>query len=417
MSGYNHYPWCDCGWCIGGGGGRHYQISTADAAHNRLRHHGVTGLTSCYVNPNARCPVCGQTVYFYENAYGSRVYFNELGPPWPKHECTDTSQAPRVGRFSGPEKRPISQIDGIISADREAGTNYAGSRNGLTSGWALHVVIEAVIENATLWIATESISTSDRKRQNFSMRCSEKILDEGDLISFRNKVFSFIRRDTLEAIEVIDGQVIGKLDDIDQPAPNSNDIPNDRSDLRDSERHHFHSPALSLDEFVRSYRATLFNLAKRNIVGPKLVSHYLNESGHRTSSGALWTPRLAFFLITFADAPTEKTPRPRRAAVRAKKFAERPPHEARIKANTRRMRREIEINCAGSPANSPRKRSIEVVDLPTLQRDLDAIEALIIELQEERRKSWISEKMRRSITDRLHGVKKKRDLIWGKLNA
>jgi hypothetical protein len=42
-----------------------------------------------YVNPNARCPVCGANVYFYQSPYGGRVFFDELGPPWPKHPCTD----------------------------------------------------------------------------------------------------------------------------------------------------------------------------------------------------------------------------------------------------------------------------------------------------------------------------------------
>lgn len=39
--------------------------------------------------PNARCPVCGALVFFYANAYGSRVFFDAMGPPWPKHPCTD----------------------------------------------------------------------------------------------------------------------------------------------------------------------------------------------------------------------------------------------------------------------------------------------------------------------------------------
>src|SRR4051812_38741158 len=42
-----------------------------------------------YVNPNARCPVCGASVYFYQSPFGGRVFFDELGPPWPKHPCTD----------------------------------------------------------------------------------------------------------------------------------------------------------------------------------------------------------------------------------------------------------------------------------------------------------------------------------------
>lgn len=43
-----------------------------------------------FTNPNATCPVCGAEVYYYEHPNGARVYFDELGPPWLKHPCTDS---------------------------------------------------------------------------------------------------------------------------------------------------------------------------------------------------------------------------------------------------------------------------------------------------------------------------------------
>lgn len=52
---------------------------------------GATIAPGTWVDPTARCPVCGAEVFFYSNSYGSRVYFDDLGPPWPKHPCTDTS--------------------------------------------------------------------------------------------------------------------------------------------------------------------------------------------------------------------------------------------------------------------------------------------------------------------------------------
>jgi len=30
-------------------------------------------------------------VFFYQSPHGSRVFFDDLGPPWPKHPCTDNS--------------------------------------------------------------------------------------------------------------------------------------------------------------------------------------------------------------------------------------------------------------------------------------------------------------------------------------
>ena len=59
-----------------------------------------------YTNPNASCPVCGASVFFYQSPYGARVFFDELGPPWRKHPCTDNSNhydhvvAPKIGQTS-----------------------------------------------------------------------------------------------------------------------------------------------------------------------------------------------------------------------------------------------------------------------------------------------------------------------------
>lgn len=61
---------------------------------------------SYYVNPHARCPVCARPVFYYENNNGSRVYFDSLGPPWPKHLCTDNKFKANNSEFSkkGEEK-------------------------------------------------------------------------------------------------------------------------------------------------------------------------------------------------------------------------------------------------------------------------------------------------------------------------
>ncbi|MGU3463584.1 hypothetical protein ACLBXO_01910 [Methylobacterium sp. C33D] len=43
--------------------------------------------------PNAHCPVCHQPVFFFMAANGGRVFFDDLGPPWPKHGCTISATA------------------------------------------------------------------------------------------------------------------------------------------------------------------------------------------------------------------------------------------------------------------------------------------------------------------------------------
>lgn len=44
---------------------------------------------SQYISLDARCPVCKNRVVYYQNSNGSRVFFNQAGWPWEKHECTN----------------------------------------------------------------------------------------------------------------------------------------------------------------------------------------------------------------------------------------------------------------------------------------------------------------------------------------
>lgn len=68
-----------------------------------------------FVFPNARCPVCEAPVFFYQSPSGGRVFFDELGPPWPKHGCTDNASpvthrpgGTRVETWSASGWRPVS---------------------------------------------------------------------------------------------------------------------------------------------------------------------------------------------------------------------------------------------------------------------------------------------------------------------
>jgi hypothetical protein len=74
-------------------------------------------VASAYIVPNATCPVCGDRVYFYRNEFGSRVYFDDLGPPWPKHPCTDsaayTERSRKRTSVLEPTIRPEDEIENI----------------------------------------------------------------------------------------------------------------------------------------------------------------------------------------------------------------------------------------------------------------------------------------------------------------
>ena len=112
-----------------------------------------------YVNPNARCPVCGASVYFYQSPYGGRVFFDELGPPWPKHPCTDNPVVRH--HFSSAEGRarilviPSAQSEKLDSktiqhedaaASKERITDALPSRRAAwaEAGWMPFVVTKIV---------------------------------------------------------------------------------------------------------------------------------------------------------------------------------------------------------------------------------------------------------------------------------
>jgi hypothetical protein len=122
MTGYNHYPDCECGWCVNYGRGRSTPRLNHDQAYAfaALERYGARkdNFASCFVAPNASCPVCGTKVFFYSNDRGSRVYFDHLGPPWPKHGCTDGRRGfgywPPKTDHPEMRRRPKGHIDEIL---------------------------------------------------------------------------------------------------------------------------------------------------------------------------------------------------------------------------------------------------------------------------------------------------------------
>jgi hypothetical protein len=90
---WHHPPNCPCGWGHLGGGAWGYvgARTTFAAAKSGEFSYQRQALADGrrVVSPNASCPVCGAPVYFFQSENGGRVFFDDLGPPWPKHQCTD----------------------------------------------------------------------------------------------------------------------------------------------------------------------------------------------------------------------------------------------------------------------------------------------------------------------------------------
>lgn len=108
MPGHNHYSDCTCGWCLKLGGARRAKV----LYWGGLRAPSFTSYAS-FTTPNATCPVCGASVFFYQSPYGGRVFFDELGPPWQKHGCTDNAALMVRQLLNGPpHSTPVWRKEG-----------------------------------------------------------------------------------------------------------------------------------------------------------------------------------------------------------------------------------------------------------------------------------------------------------------
>lgn len=92
---HGHSPLCECGW-----GGVKY-----DPWKPKLNVDWSKAVS--HTIPNARCPICSVKVFFYRSPEGGAVFFDDLGPPWPKHPCTSSEvrrQADNVVRERNKKK-------------------------------------------------------------------------------------------------------------------------------------------------------------------------------------------------------------------------------------------------------------------------------------------------------------------------
>lgn len=53
-----------------------------------------------YLQPNARCPLCQQPVWFYQAPETDCILLDHLGPPWATHPCNDNPEVQNIFRNS-----------------------------------------------------------------------------------------------------------------------------------------------------------------------------------------------------------------------------------------------------------------------------------------------------------------------------
>ncbi len=214
LTGFNHYPDCACGWCVNYSRMSHTTRVrlVADLRHRDaltlLKSNSARTVSGCYVNPNAKCPVCGDAVYFYANEHGSRVFFDELGPPWPKHPCTDNPHEP-VSLRGAPTRRTRGMMQELITA-----ANVAGLFKNKTFGrripeeWTLLVVVTVGRVGAENTVTAEFLNSLNSETTQFKFRSAEPVLDPGDFVNMKGSEISFVHKATMVPVTFVDGAMI-----------------------------------------------------------------------------------------------------------------------------------------------------------------------------------------------------------------
>jgi hypothetical protein len=158
------------------------------------RLHAIDGFSSCYAEPNARCPVCDAPVFFYQNEHGSRVYFDELGPPWPKHPCTDCDDVEVGGyphivsfRFSD-EIDDIQKAVNALGEDRQFSFRHAYGH----SPWDLMVVVKRFKVKRQIFIVAKRLDAEGGRFVYFSTSNEKGMLRPGCVFAkYRSKCSYF----------------------------------------------------------------------------------------------------------------------------------------------------------------------------------------------------------------------------------
>ncbi len=212
------------------------------------------------------------------------------------------------------------------------------------------MVVEVHFADFGMEVHVEDLSSQNHQKYRFFIYCDQPLLVEGDLVSRRKETFSFLHPQSLEDTTVVDGDRLVNFEALEKDIDLSI-IPGDVSELLPSERRHFGSGSGGTAKISGTLRSVLEDFAKKGIVGPKLVSHYLNETGRATADGSPWTPRLAFFLIVLSGVSQEIPVRQKKRTAGSK------PQKARMPNARAKKRPRSFVNLSGNSVSQSAKKT------------------------------------------------------------
>ena len=293
-------------------------------AVNALKRESARSISGCYVNPNAKCPVCSAPVFFYANEHGSKVFFDDLGPPWPKHPCTDI---PRdyIPKSRHPTRRARGAMQELIAAANVAGLfdNRVFGRRSIED-WTVLVVLTVERTEQENSVTAEFLDSREAETTTFTCLSELPVLEAGDFINMKGDEISFVHKEALRPVIFRKGGtvVVPEGTEDGEPSPSAAKEPEapkerrpipafpkkrdySREPMTEAEMVHFNSDMVGLGELFAQLGPVVKAYAREHTRKPADVSLRLNAEGYRTAAGELWTPRLTRFLLAlmFNDSP------------------------------------------------------------------------------------------------------------------
>jgi hypothetical protein len=191
-------------WSRGSGGSSHFASLLSNTRAG-------TSFSATFVNPNAECPVCGAAVFFYQNAAGSRVFFDELGPPWPKHPCTDNSGNGRRRNRTNQERLAPYPRDTEEAKSIERWLEHAGlspledfhSKYGL-SPWVAYVLEGPLKQGKQKVLVLRKLSEPRAASKRVYVLVKQRLsgVGRGDIVFYYKGWLSYLDADHLHSTDV-----------------------------------------------------------------------------------------------------------------------------------------------------------------------------------------------------------------------
>lgn len=130
---------------------------------------------------NAKCPECRAEVYYLPFRNGGGAYFDKLGPPWPKHPCTDDTK-----RYSPYTKSGKPRLTVKPTEFEETGWLPFILRN--VEFFSVGTIIHGVaLDNPTvLHFGTRNVNLDLDRQRPIHFRCREDGSKRVDINYFRN---------------------------------------------------------------------------------------------------------------------------------------------------------------------------------------------------------------------------------------